>query len=647
MNNIKLADYNFIRIAVSSPECKVMDLEFNFNMIKSAIEFASENSAQIIAFPELALTSISGEDLFFQNNIYERINSYLVKISELSSLHKICILIGFPTIINSKIYNCNAIINEGKILAIIPKSNLSKSDKRYFSDTSKLANEYCTIGEYNIPILEECLFNIIDNNNQISVSFSVVSDDILSLAPYNSIETKINSHIIFNLSLSIEIIGSAEHRRKHITAISEQFNCAYIYACPSPGESSAESVFSGHSIIAENGKILNETQRLQFYSQTIISDIDLDILISEKIKNINNFDFEHKLFPTQSIDIQLNNSEVNKLNRNVDKTPFIPNEINKLPIYPNEIITTLATALIKRLNSINCENLVLGLSGGLDSTFALIVANEAYNLMQLDKKNIHCISMPGFGTTERTKSNAEKLAEAYGTSFREISIRKSIEQHFIDISHNINDTSVVYENAQARERTQILMDISNKVNGIVLGTGDLSESALGWCTYNGDHISMYNPNCGVPKTLMQYIISSLKETINNNEIKEILESILTTPISPELLPLGKDNQLQQKTEDKIGSYLINDFFIYNFIRYGYSPKKLYLLTNIAFKSDFSEIYIKEKLISFYKRFFNSQFKRSCVPDGPQITEISLSPRAGWKMVSDSSMKLWLDQASEL
>ncbi len=494
------------------------------------------------------------------------------------------------------------------------------------------------------------LFNLFEKNNNLNCKIGVVlGDDFATALPHSSIHALNGANVIFNLAASTEFLGKAQNRLNHISCQSSRTNTAYIYASAGAGESTTDSVFSGHCVIAECGEIIQESipldfnSNIDFNSNTIIADIDFELINSNRIKSTTGILSGEGILPS----IQITSITSDKLLRDISSKPFIPSDGQDV----FQILNLQSIGLMKRMQNINCSNIVLGLSGGLDSTLALLVAVEAYKKMGLDLSGIHCIMMPGFGTSDRTKSNAELLAKEFGTSVRTISIHKAVEQHFIDIGHDPENTNVVYENAQARERTQILMDISNQVNGIVLGTGDLSEIALGWCTYNGDHISMYNVNCGVPKTLARYMVEYLSTEDSKNHyssnIRAILKDIAETPISPELLPLDKMGAVQQKTEESVGSYQLNDFILYHFIHYAFEPKKLYLLANIAFDGVFSSEYIKSTLKSFYRRFFAAQFKRSCSPDGPQVCSISLSPRGAWKMATDSVAELWLRQVDSL
>lgn len=654
MENFNINNYGYLRVAAAVPECKVLDLDFNFQKIEECVNYASQNNAQIIVFPELALTSYSAADLFYQKNIHNRINYYLEGLCELSEKQKICIIVGFPALINSKLFNCAAVISNNMINAIVPKKFLPASgefyEERWFASADLATSNQYDFMDEKIYFGSDVLFNV--NSPNLKAKFAVeICEDLWAPVPPSSYSAINGANIIFNLSASNEYLGKSDYRRNLVAGQSGRLNSAYIYASAGPGESTTDLVYSGHAIIAENGTILKESQILEFESQIIIADIDVDKLTSERIKN-NTYSLasnaaEKSKLKYWETNINISDCSCNSLNRIISKTPFIPGDEQSKSKSAEEIFKLQSTALIKRLKHISCSNIVLGLSGGLDSTLALLVAIDAFRRMKLDLKGIHCILMPGFGTTERTKSNAEKLAYDFGTSIRIIPIHKAVEQHFRDIHHNPEETSIVYENAQARERTQILMDISNQVAGIVLGTGDLSEIALGWSTYNADHISMYNVNCGVPKTLVKYIIKWCSDNKYTPGIKEVLNDIFNTPISPELLPPDKDGAILQKTEDNIGSYILNDFFLYHFIRFGYEPLKLYLLANIAFKEDFTEQYIKNTLKSFYKRFFNAQFKRSCVPDGPKIGTVSLSPRGDWRMSTDTSVNFWLNQVEQL
>lgn len=644
MKNFKLNSYGFLRVASVSPECKVADVQFNVEQIIEQIEIAAKNHCHIVLFPELCISSYSVADLFNQKLLLDKSLKSLKLIQTTTEKHSITAIVGMPIVDAGRLYNCAVVVSNGKIAGVIPKTHIPNNNEfyeaRWFTSDTARINDNLTINCDAVPFGADIIFEASSNNQ---VKFGVeICEDLWAVSPPSSDLALAGANVIFNLSASNEYLGKADYRRELVKNQSARLNCAYIYSSAGPGESSTDIVFSGHCIIAENGTILSQTERFSFDSDMIISDIDLDKLNTERYKNKTFGNSKPtKLF--RKIKIDLSDKEDNKLFRSISQTPFIPANNADRNNTCNEIFRIQATALSKRLKSINCQNIVLGLSGGLDSTLALLVAIESFKILNIPRSGIHCILMPGFGTTIRTKSNAEALCKLLNVSNRIIPIHESVQQHFADIGHNPEDLSIVYENAQARERTQILMDISNQVNGIVLGTGDLSEIALGWSTYNADHISMYNVNCGVPKTLVKYIVKWCAEEIFANEISHHLIDICNTPISPELLPPNDKGEIAQETEKTVGSYILNDYFLYHFFRFQYTPRKLFLLAEIAFNDTFASAEIKHWLKMFYVRFFRSQFKRTCIPDGPKIGSVALSPRGDWRMATDTELNLWIDE----
>ena len=648
MKNFNLNSFGFLRVASVSPECKVADVQFNVEYIIKQIEIAAKSNCQIVLFPELCISSYSVADLFNQKLLLDKSIESLRLIQATTEKHLITAIIGMPIVDAGRLYNCAVVVSNGIIAGVVPKTHIPTNNEfyeaRWFSSETARINNSLTINGDVVHFGADIIFEASGNSQ---VKFGIeICEDLWAVFPPSSDLALAGANVIFNLSASNEYLGKADYRRELVKSQSARLNSAYIYSSAGPGESSTDIVFSGHCIIAENGTILSQNDRFKFQSDMIIADIDLDKLDTERFKN--------KTFanskPTKSfrkVSIDLPNTEVKKLFRSIAQTPFIPANNADKNNTCNEIFRIQATALSKRLKSINCKNLVLGLSGGLDSTLALLVAIESFKSIGLPLSGIHCILMPGFGTTARTRNNAEALCELFNVSYRVIPIHKSVHQHFSDIGHNPEDLSIVYENAQARERTQILMDVSNQVNGIVLGTGDLSEIALGWSTYNADHISMYNVNCGVPKTLVKYIVKWCADELFSGEVSGYLNDICNTPISPELLPPNDNGEIAQETEKTVGSYILNDFFLYHFFRFQYCPRKLFLLACIAFADSFAPSDIKHWLRMFYVRFFRSQFKRTCVPDGPKIGSVALSPRGDWRMSTDTELNLWLDEIDSI
>ena len=642
MNNINLLEYGYLRVASISPECKVADVRFNTEKIIEMLKVATRDSCHIAVFPELCICSYSSADLFYQRKLLDAVLDSISEIAEATKTFGIVAIVGGAIECDGRLYNVAFVLADGKCKGIVPKSYIPNYgefyEARWFSSGKNTSSSLQMFGE-TVPFGDDLIFRIDERT-----SFGVeICEDLWAVIPPSSYLASAGANIIFNLSASNEYLGKCKYRRDLVSAQSGKLISAYVYSSAGCGETSTDTVYSGHCIIVENGTLLAENDRFNFESDIIMQDIDIDKINSERIKNKTfGADRPDKAFRRIDVTVNAGMSSVS-LFRKINKTPFIPTKIDQREETCREIFDIQSVALAKRLHSIGCETLVIGVSGGLDSTLALLVAVNAFKLLNINLSNIIAINMPGFGTTRRTKSNAELLSELLGVTLQTISITPSVISHFDDIGHDINDHSVVYENAQARERTQILMDIANKRNGIVLGTGDLSEIALGWSTYNADQISMYNVNCGVPKTLVRYIIEWCITEENDTQIRAILKDICNTPISPELLPPDENGEIVQQTEKNVGPYLLNDFFLYNFFRFNYTPKKLFLLAVKTFGGELSEEEIRHWLSRFYERFFRSQFKRSCIPDGPKVGTVALSPRADWRMATDSEVKLWLEE----
>jgi len=626
---------DFLNIASACPITNVMDIEFNLTNIKECINDAINKKVKYIIFPELSITSYSCGDLFFNGQL---LNYSLKAIEELCLFLKdkdILVSIGAPLLHKNSLYNCAFIIHYGKILGIVPKSNVCSSEQRWFSSGFKIKNEYVTTYfQENIPFGIDLIFE----SGKFKFSF-VLGDDFnnpISLSNYLCIQ---GANIIGNLSASNELVGKSEKRRHFIKTYTKKLSCGYIYSSCGVYESTTDLVYSGHLLIGESGSLLKENKRFKRENEIIISSIDVDKLILNRIKNTNLNEYSNLCpFDSRTINFSFKNLQEFHLQRTIKKYPFLPynEKYNRL----EEIFNIQVSALAKRLEHTNLKSAVIGISGGLDSTLALLVTVKTFELLNLDLKNIIAITMPGFGTTDRTYNNAISLCKKLKISLREINIVKSCLQHFEDIAHDPNIHDVTYENVQARERTQILMDIANKEGGLVVGTGDLSEMALGWCTFNGDHMSMYGVNASVPKTLVRYLVKHVALEQKDKEISSILLDILDTPVSPELLPKDAKGNICQKTENIVGPYELHDFFLYYFIK-GFDVKKIYYLACEAFREDYKKDIIEKWLKFFIKRFFTQQFKRSTVPDGPKVGSISLSPRGDFVMPSDGSYNSFL------
>ncbi len=640
-----LKEQGFVRVGAIVPKLKVADTEFNCNEIIKQIEIASNNKIQIAVFPELCITGYTCQDLFEQDILLEEAEKSLDKILEYTNNLDIICIIGMPIKAENQLFNTAVVIQKGRILGIVPKTfipNYSEFyEKRWFTSSKNANNKEIEILGQKVPFGIDLLFKDKANNE---ICFGIeICEDVWAVEPPSNKLSLLGANIIFNLSASNEVIGKKEYRKELVKMQSAKTISGYVYCSSGVNESTSDVVFSGESMIFENGSCLANNQRFDFESNMIFTEIDTKRLANDRRKNTS--------FMGNPVDLEYREIEINipdnieSLTREYSKTPFVPEDKKKISEICEEILNIQSYGLAKRLLHTNINKTVIGISGGLDSTLAFLVIIKAYEILNLPKENIIAITMPGFGTTSRTHNNSMKLINEYGATFREINITKSSLQHFEDIGHDKNIKDVTYENAQARERTKILMDVANKENGLVIGTGDLSELALGWCTYNGDHMSMYAVNASIPKTLVKYIIKWVAEN-SKEECKNIINDILDTPISPELLPPDEKGNIEQKTEEQVGPYILHDFFLYHFLRYGAEPKKIYILACKTFKQDFKEEEIKYWLQVFIKRFFTQQFKRNCMPDGPKVGTVSLSPRGDLRMPSDVNYNIWLKNLSE-
>lgn len=640
-----LKEQGFVRIGAVVPKLKVADTEFNCNEIIKQIEIASNNKIQIAVFPELCITGYTCQDLFEQDILLEEAERSLDKILEYTNNLDIICIIGMPIKAENQLFNTAVVIQKGRILGIVPKTfipNYSEFyEKRWFTSSKSANKKEIEILGQKVPFGIDLLFKDKANNE---ICFGIeICEDVWAVEPPSNKLALLGANIIFNLSASNEVIGKKEYRKELVKMQSAKTISGYVYCSSGVNESTSDVVLSGDSMIFENGSCLVNNSRFDFESNMIFTEIDTKRLSNDRRKNTS--------FMGNPVDLEYREIEINipdnieNLTREYSKTPFVPEDKKKISEICEEILNIQSYGLAKRLLHTNINKTVIGISGGLDSTLAFLVITKAYEILNLPKENIIAITMPGFGTTSRTHNNSIKLINEYGATFREINITKSSLQHFEDIGHDKNIKDVTYENAQARERTKILMDIANKENGLVIGTGDLSELALGWCTYNGDHMSMYAVNASIPKTLVKYIIKWVAEN-SKQECKSIINDILDTPISPELLPPDEKGNIEQKTEEQVGPYILHDFFLYHFLRYGAEPKKIYILACKTFKQDFKKEEIKHWLQVFIKRFFTQQFKRNCMPDGPKVGTVSLSPRGDLRMPSDVNYNIWLKNLSE-
>jgi NAD+ synthase (glutamine-hydrolysing) len=656
-----------IRIATVTPKMKVANTEYNTDEIIKCAKEADKNQAGFILFPELCITGSTCGDLFYQDFLYQKSLEGLKKLTDATKKLSAVVIAGFYFRLDNDYYNCAALIQDGKILGIVPKmftpDSREFSEARWFAPGIHASNNtrFVRIFDYDVPF-GHLIFH--DEENVFKVGIEIGQDSFAPISPGSHLALN-GAHIIFNPTASRDIVGKADDRRSVIQSESRKNRCAYVHTSCGVHESTTDQVFSGHSFMMENGKILTESRRFERESTITYGEIDYERIKFERVYN-GNFKDCASSYPSSNIysEVALKpahvlDTEVEQLHRFYAPNPFVPKDQEKLQNNCKEIFSIQAAGLAKRIDHTHSNKIVIGVSGGLDSTLALLVCAETFRLIEKSSKDIIAITMPGFGTTDKTYNNALQIMKLLGVEIREISIKESVLQHFKDIGHDPDKHNVTYENSQARERTQILMDIANMEGGFVVGTGDLSESALGWSTYNGDHMSMYGVNAGVPKTLIRHIIQWVMDhklsgdyedkdfSADNTLLKRTLKDIMETPISPELLPPDKDGKIAQKTEDTVGPYVLHDFFIYYTIRYGMEPKKLLFIASMAFKGEYTKDFIKKWLGVFYRRFFAQQFKRSCTPDSPKVGSVGFSPRGDWSMPSDADVSLWLKELEEL
>jgi NAD+ synthase (glutamine-hydrolysing) len=634
--------FGFTRVAAAVPKVVIGDVDYNISEHKKLILEASNNNVSVILFPELSLTAYSCADLFFQTTLIDAVYDGLNRFLEFTKPLNIITIVGYTLYHDNRLYNCAVVIQSGEIIGVVPKSVLPEYkefyEKRWFKSGKNIKSETIMINGKEYPFGVDLLFYH-DRYFKFGIE---ICEDLWDIIPPSSYQAQAGALMSFNLSASNELVGKASYRKSLVESQSARTMMAYIYTSAGVTESTTDMLFGGDALISENGVTLSQNRRFSRESHIITADIDLERLYHTRI-SVSSFG-DNKVPNFRSIMIKKPN-QLKVLNRFVDAHPFVPQNPHTLDERCEEIIMIQAAALAKRVEHIGTQRLVIGISGGLDSTLALLVCIKTIELLNRSSEDILAITMPGFGTTSRTYDNACSLCRLLGVELREISIKEACLQHFTDIHHDNNDHSVTYENTQARERTQILMDLANKEGGIVIGTGDLSEIALGWSTYNGDHMSMYAVNSSIPKTLISHLVKWIAQK-SEHTIAEILNDIVDTPISPELLESDENNQIEQKTEDIIGPYELHDFFLYQMLKYGASAPKTLFLAKYAFKDIYEEKEIKKWLQLFIWRFFTQQFKRSCMPDGVKVGTISLSPRADWRMPSDASYKLWADSIKE-
>lgn len=628
--------HGFIKVAAATPDIRVADVDYNKGQIIKQMDEAAEAGAKIIVFPELCITGYTCSDLFLQDILLNSAKKALVEIAEHTKNLDALVFVGAPIAVGGELYNVAAALNHGNILGFTTKSFLPNYgefyEMRQFRPGPKKA-EKILFGGKEIPFGPQLLF--VENQMANLIVSAEICEDVWSPVPPSIEAAREGATVIVNCSASDETIGKASYREALISGQSARLISGYIYANAGEGESTTDIVFGGHNLIAENGTILAEAKR--FSNGIIYTEFDVQKIANERRKNTTFTETQEHVLPR--IPFGLEQTET-ILTRTFPSRPFVPRDDQERAKRCEEILTIQAMGLKKRLAHTHAKSAVVGISGGLDSTLALLVTAKAFDALGLERSGITAVTMPCFGTTDRTYQNACKMSLKVGATLREVRIGDAVMQHFKDIGHDPQDHSVTYENSQARERTQVLMDIANQTGGLVIGTGDMSELALGWATYNGDHMSMYGVNASVPKTLVRHLVHYYADTCEDPSLKEVLYDVLDTPVSPELLP-PKDGEIAQKTEDLVGPYELHDFFLYYFLRMGYEPGKIYRIAKLSFAGEYDDETIYKWLRTFCWRFFSQQFKRSCLPDGPKVGTVALSPRGDWRMPSDACVALWI------
>lgn len=642
----------FIKVAAAIPSVKVADCSYNVQQIESLIAMAEGKGVEVIVFPELCITGYTCQDLFKQTLLLEQAETSVLMLLDFTRKLDIISIVGVPVVVGDLLLNCAAVIQKGDLLGLVPKTYLPNYsefyEKRWFASSQDLQpSEIRFAGNKIVVTPQPTLFRTCDG-----AMFGVeICEDVWAPVPPSCNLALSGADIIFNLSASDELIGKHDYLKGLLAQQSARMISGYVYSGCGFGESTQDVVYGGNAIAYENGQLLAESERFAFDSQLIITQIDVEKIRNERRTNSTYINAQRG-HDSRIVNAHTVMPRDFELIRDVDPHPFIP-KTDDMEKSCDEIFSIQVAGLAKRLVHTGCKTVAVGISGGLDSTLALLVCVRTFDKLQLSRKGIVGVTMPGFGTTDRTYNNAVNLMKSLGITLREISIADAVKQHFNDIGHDINVHDVTYENSQARERTQILMDLSNQLGALVIGTGDLSELALGWATYNGDHMSMYGVNAGVPKTLIKYLVKFVAMSEDSDETRSILLDIIDTPISPELIPADEAGNITQKTEDLVGPYELHDFFLYHIIRFGYRPSKIFMLARKAFDGSnpeapfYDDETIKKWLTIFLRRFFNQQFKRSCLPDGPKVGSVSLSPRGDWRMPSDASSALWLKECEQI
>ena len=625
----------FIKVAAATPKVKVADPEYNTKEIIKIIRQARDEEASLLVLSELAVSGYTCGDLFLQDPLLDESLRGLMEIKRETKGMDMVVIVGCPLVVEHKLYNCGVFLFDGRILGVVPKIHLPNYgefyEARHFAKGKREVKDILLDGEY-VPfganILLECT-----NIPELTIAMEICEDLWVPLPP-STYHALAGATVICNPSASVEITTKEVYRSALVSNQSARLLSGYVYANAGEGESTTDVVYSGHHVICENGTVLAEAKR--FVNDVIYADMDVKRLAAERRKMTTFFEEESEEYRSVPFILPI---KVNQLTRKFPKNPFVPSSREEREKRCDEILSIQSMGLKKRLEHTNCTHAVVGISGGLDSTLAVLVTVRAFDMLDIPRENIICVTMKCFGTTDRTYQNAVSLIHELGATLKEVNIEKAVRQHFKDIEHEEDVHDVTYENSQARERTQILMDIANKYNGMVIGTGDMSELALGWATYNGDHMSMYAVNCSVPKTLVRYLVLYYAETVENKELSDVLMDVLDTPVSPELLP-PVDGVISQKTEDLVGPYELHDFFLYYMLRFGFPKAKLYRMAKLTFAGDYDDETIQKWLDKFYWRFFSQQFKRSCLPDGPKVGSVAVSPRGDLRMPSDASVNIW-------
>lgn len=660
-----MKNYGFIRVAAAIPSVRVADVSYNLEQIKAQISEAEKKGVEILVFPELCLTGYTCQDLFAQRLLIDEAEQAVVALREFTTDKRIAVIVGVPVDTGKLLLNCAAVICNGWLDTLVSKTYLPNYgefyEKRWFASAQDINDEE-TI-DYAGTVITLTKQPQLFKTEQ-GVTFGVeICEDVWAPVPPSNHLALAGADLIFNLSASDELIGKHDYLKSLLAQQSARTMSGYVYSSCGFGESTQDVVYGGNALVYENGKLLAESDRFSFESQLVISEIDVEMLRAERKRNTTFVNAQRgemaEMFLLDQEPDMMSNDEKKDTPaddslcyRTVEPHPFIPKS-DDMQRSCEEIFNIQVAGLAKRLVHTHSKTVIIGISGGLDSTLALLVCVKTFDKLGYDRKGIVGVTMPGFGTTDRTYNNAVSLMKSLGITMKEVNIAKAVMQHFEDIGHDASVHDVAYENSQARERTQILMDLTNELGGLVIGTGDLSELALGWATYNGDHMSMYGVNASIPKTLIRYLVRYVADTEVDEQSRETLLDVIDTPISPELIPADEQGNIKQKTEDLVGPYELHDFFLYYALRYGFQPAKIYMLAKVAFQSGqhstltYDDATIKKWLTVFYRRFFSQQFKRSCLPDGPKVGSVSLSPRGDWRMPSDANSQLWIQECESL